>query len=171
MIGWYSETKGYWETSNTPSAEIQNAWPSDTAQVALRPSPLHEIDGGAWVGPTIDQLKVEKLEELAQIRFEAEYGGFSSGGVEVDTSDRTRNFIAASYTKALADPSYSVPSFKSAPGVFTTLNAAQIIGIGDLIVDHVQACFTNEATISVLINDATNEAELNAIDLNAGWPS
>jgi hypothetical protein len=47
---------------------------------------------------------------------------------------------------------------------FVTLNATQIIAIADAVRAHVQSCFDHEAELVPLIEAATTEAELEAIN-------
>lgn len=42
--------------------------------------------------------------------------------------------------------------------------------IGVAVDRHVQACFSNAKTLSAAIYNAVDKAELDAIDINAGWP-
>lgn len=47
--GFYHATRGYWQTTDTPGAEILAAYPAGTVEVPLRPSADHQWQNGAWV--------------------------------------------------------------------------------------------------------------------------
>jgi hypothetical protein len=51
-----------------------------------------------------------------------------------------------------------------------TLNAEQLISLATTLDAYVQACFDREGEIAAQIDAATTVAEIEAIDLNAGWP-
>ena len=131
---------------------------------------------GVWtLGWTVTETpladaKVQVLGELANRRYQAEEGGTTLNGMPIATDRTTQGKVTAAYVKASADNTYSIASWKGADGTFTPLDAATIIAIADAIEAHVQACFSNEATLAGQISAATTLAELEAVDLEAGWP-
>jgi hypothetical protein len=66
------------------------------------------------------------------------------------------------------DSNYSV-QWKTGAG-FVTLTAAQVIAAAQAVRAHVQACFDHEADVAAEIDAAETLAELQAIDVSAGWP-
>lgn len=127
-------------------------------------------DATAFVPPGLDVLKASKLQALAERRYAAEEAGTTFGGSPLATDRVTQNKITAAYIKASADPDYEIQNWKFAPGVFASLNAATIIGAANAMEAHVQACFSHEATLSEQIAAAADQAVLDAVDLEAGWP-
>lgn len=117
----------------------------------------------------IAELRATKLEALGERRWQAEVGGMVLNGMPVKTDRETTGILTAAYVTALADPEYSI-NWKIDTGVFVTLDAATIIAISTAARAHVQACYDREAALTGLILAASNAAELDAIDLEAGWP-
>jgi len=111
-----------------------------------------------------------KQAALARRRWQAEEGGTTLGGQPLATDRTTQTKLTAAYIKASANAGYTIPAWKSGPGVFSSLNAAAIIAAADAIEAHVQACFANEAALSGEIEAATTIAELSAVDIEASWP-
>ena len=121
--------------------------------------------------PTLNQLKEEALQNLAERRWIAEEAGTSVNGMSILTDRETQAKLTAAYVKASQNSSYIIESWKFAPGVFITLTSSMIILIADAVEAHVQACFHNEAVLSNQIVSATTKEELYQVDLNAGWPT
>jgi hypothetical protein len=121
--------------------------------------------------PSLDQLKEDYLNQLANRRWVAEEAGTSLNDMQILTDRETQSKLTAAYVKAVQDSSYIIESWKFAPGVFLTLDAPTIIGIANSVETHVQSCFHNEAVLSGVILAATSKEELFAVDLNEGWPA
>jgi hypothetical protein len=143
----------------------------------------HVVTGSSlhWDGQTVTrvftsqeisltELQETKLQALAERRYQAEEGGTTFVGMPLATDRTSQSKIHAAYTKAKEDPDYVIANWKISPGVFTTLDAATIIAAGDAVRAHVQSCFDNEAILSAQITAATNKSELDAIDIEIGWP-
>lgn len=47
--GFYHASRGYWQTTDTPGAEILAAYPAGTVEVSIRPSADHQWQNGEWV--------------------------------------------------------------------------------------------------------------------------
>jgi hypothetical protein len=48
-VGFYHQVNGYWETTDTPSQEVIDAYPVGTIEVPLRPSDAYAWENGQWV--------------------------------------------------------------------------------------------------------------------------
>ena len=105
---------------------------------------------------------------LAAKRYAIETGGTTIAGVPVATDRESQGKLVAVRIVAKENPAYSV-KWKTSAG-FVTLNAATIIAVADGVRAFVQAAFDREAALSSEIEAATTLAELDAIDLEAGWP-
>lgn len=119
---------------------------------------------------TFAEAKEALFEKLSDIRYQKEVGGTTFQNVPLKTDRESTAIITAAYITALGDPTFTM-NWKVANGVFSTLTAEHIIAVGTVIRNHVQACFNHEMVISNLIHQATTKAELEAIDLEQGWPS
>lgn len=113
--------------------------------------------------------RLAKLAELGAIRFAKEEGGTVFNGAPLATDRVTQTKLTAAYVKATANPDYVIADWKFAPGVFGTLNAATIIAAANAVEAHIQACFTRESELTAAIL-AANPEQLDAINLNLGWP-
>lgn len=128
------------------------------------------LDPTLHPSPDISGLKREAFAALADRRYRAEVGGITVGGVAIATDRRTQAVLTSAYVKASQSVSYEISNWKSPSGVFSSLTSAQIIATANAVMDHVQDCFDNEATLSAAITSATTAAELAAVDIESGWP-
>ena len=119
---------------------------------------INEWNGEDFVAPTFEDLKVRKYREIAQARYNAEIAGVNG----IRTDRESQSLITGAALKAMQDPDYTC-NWKGIDG-FVTLNATQIIAIADVVRQHVQSCFDHEAELLPLIESATTQAELDAIE-------
>lgn len=47
--GFFHASRGYWQTTDTPPADILAAYPAGTVEVPIRPSADHQWQNGEWV--------------------------------------------------------------------------------------------------------------------------
>lgn len=66
---------------------------------------------------------------------------------------------------AISDPDMTV-DWKLGNGQFITLNSPTIIALAGAVLAHVQAQFTQEKDLNILVDQATTFEELNAIVWN-----
>lgn len=121
--------------------------------------------------PSLDDLKREKIQQLAEYRWKMEEAGTQFNGIVIPTDRITQAKLTAAYVKAISNPDYYIESWKFSKGVFMPLNSQTIIAIANVVEVYVQSCFRNEALLSEKILTATSKEELFAIDLNEGWPA
>jgi hypothetical protein len=147
-------------------------------QIAVRDAePIIDSDGWRWdwtvraeTTAELDTAKAAQLADLADIRWTKEGSGTTIGGTPIATDRTTQAKLTAAYVKASTDSLYEIANWKFGAGTFGTLDASTIIAAADAVELHVQACFSNEASLSASVLAASNISELNAIDLQAGWP-
>ncbi len=75
--GFYHPTRGYWQTTDTPGAEILAAYPAGTVEVSIRPSADHQWQNGAWVyvaPPPQPVVVPDMVAKLALVRAMREVG-------------------------------------------------------------------------------------------------
>lgn len=101
---------------------------------------------------------------IAARRYEAEVGGITLNGMQIDTDDRSKLLINGAALEATIDPAY-VMQWKT-PGGFIELTAVQVIGIARAVRAHVQACFDREAELLAALETGT----LTPAMLEQGWP-
>jgi hypothetical protein len=117
---------------------------------------------------SLEAIKTETAEMLAAIRYEKETAGITVNGIHLLTDDRSKSLLVGKALKASIDPATTC-NWKT-PAGWVTLNAEQLISLATTLDAYVQACFDREGEIAAQIDAATTVAEIEAIDLNAGWP-
>lgn len=104
-----------------------------------------------WIYPELPNAAEIKRESIANKRWEVvEKSVINHNGVNYKTDKETRDIIGVMYFSAVLDPDYTEPSFKSADG-FVSLNAADIISLGNAFKAHVKAAFAREDELSKIL--------------------
>lgn len=119
--------------------------------------------------PTFDEMKATKLAELDDYRWQREIGGVQFAGMTVRTDSNSQQKIAAVYTMAKLDPSYSVPTWEVTPGVFMPLDNATIIMLGELVRQHIQNTFNVKAILYPQVLALGTIEAIRAFDITAAW--
>lgn len=96
-------------------------------------------------------------------RWEREVKGIVIGGVAVATDDRSKQMIMGARLAAEADENFTTP-WVASDGSVVTLNSAQVVGISNAVLSHVQECFSIFATVQTGINNnsITTRAQVNS---------
>jgi len=115
--------------------------------------PIIEID--------IQSLKIAKRDELANERWKAEVSGIEINGMQILTDFNTQSKITAAYLMAYTNPTYTI-NWKTLDG-FVTLNASQIMMIGNAIREHIQFQFDKEMELLELLDNAETEEDINGV--------
>lgn len=169
----YIDRRGetWWADHNTPVLVDFLGDPADHDLHPERP-PYVEPDPEPDPEPelTFEEKVAAKFAALSDRRFAAETGGIIFNGVPIQTDRSTAAILTAAYVLANENPEYVIPNWKAATGVFISLDAPTILAVSGAVRDHIQACFNHEAALSAQILAAEDEAALDAIDINAGWP-
>lgn len=109
-----------------------------------------------------------KLAALAAYRWEREQAGsLAIAGVEISTDDRAKIMLAGKCQWAQRYPD-QVFNWKIKNGEAIPLTSAQVIAIGDAMVDRVQGYFDREAEIASQLAAMTWQ-EIDAFDIVANW--
>jgi len=124
---------------------------------------INEWNGEDFNVPTFEDLRNRKYREIAQARYNAEIAGVTINGVLIKTDRETQAVLTAACLQAYIDSGYSL-NWKTGDGTFVSLPAEQIMAFGTAVRAHVQSCFDREAELLPLIEAATTEAELEAIN-------
>ena len=147
-------------------ADTSGLTPQVTAWLAANPS----FTPDSYVPPSLETNKTTLYAALSDYRFGKETGGITFGSTPIKTDRSTSAILTSAYIKATENSSFTV-NWKVADGVFATLDASTIITISNAVEAHVQACFDREKALSDLIAAASNQSELDAIDITTGWPT
>lgn len=125
------------------------AAPQGATEVPSAPEDARQVwSGGAWTWP-----KPVLHGYLAETRWRIETGGTSVGGVEVETTDRSKLLIAGAKDAAVADGDATF-KFAAVNGRFT-LSAAEIISVHAAVSAFVQGTFDAADTIASGIEAGT----------------
>lgn len=148
----------------------------DGEQIASNDERLSGLDDAfqaAWrlngdaISIDLATAKAIKKSQLAEKRWAVETGGMTVSGMTVSTDRDSQGLVTGAAFAASLDDTYTV-KWKTAGG-FIDLDAAGIIGVAQAIRAHVQGSFDHEATIEAAIDACATVAELDAVDINAGW--
>lgn len=122
-----------------------------------------EVEDVAEPVPTFEEMKEAKKASIAQARYEAEIAGTTVNGVLIKTDRETQAVLTSACLQAYIDSGYSL-NWKTGDGTFVSLSGEQIMAFGTTVRAHVQSCFDHEAELIPLIEAATTQAELDAIN-------
>jgi hypothetical protein len=122
-----------------------------------RPSRSHvaSVDG-QWV--------IDHSPRIAARRYEAEVGGITLNGLQINTDDRSKLLINGAASRAARNPSY-VLNWKT-PAGYIQIPAEQVLVMGDAVADHVQACFDRESELLTALESGTLTPGM----IDQGWP-
>ena len=124
----------------------------------------------AWNAAGLARAKVAKLQALADRRYRAQIL-CSFGGGQAASDDTAAARISAAIG-ALEDAGQTGPvNWKFADGSWVPLSLSNLKLLRGAGVTHVQACFDMEAALAAEIGAATTTVDVNAIDIDSGWPT
>lgn len=117
----------------------------------------------------IERAKVQKKEAATAKRWEYETRGIvTPDGTSILTGTDDQNRIASAM-QGMKQAGMAETDFKAASG-WTKVTLEQLEQISALIAVHVQACFSRERALHEQIDACETLEELNAINLDEGWP-
>lgn len=128
---------------------------------------------GAWVENRDLKLQLAKsslLAEIAAKRWQVEIGGISVAGIPIATEREDQAMLNSVYVALKGELIPSTP-WKAADGSFTLVTLPMLEPIVQAVAAHVQACFAAEQEHCEAIAHLATQAELEAYDINAGWPT
>lgn len=174
MLVYRTDKNGIWTGEareiGPKDGRARNEVPHDPPQ--LSEGQFAQWRGRVWVvldAYPVEPVRRDKLADLAHKRWQVETGGITASGVAIQTDRASQSMVTSAALAAQLGPEMKI-RWKTASGDFVALDAAQIVGIATLVRLHVQNCFGHEADLTALIAAAETVADLDAIDINAGWP-
>ncbi|MFN4140226.1 DUF4376 domain-containing protein [Aestuariivirga sp.] len=130
-------------------------------------------EGGNWMirtaPPSLADRKAEKLALLSDYRWQKEMGGTTFSGFTLATDAVSQTKYIGAVVGAQLDPG-AVVNWKMADGTFVPLDAQAITAVAMAVRAHVQACFDREAELRAQIAATITVEEIEALELNIGWP-
>ncbi len=140
---------------------------------------IEEYAPGLWrqvwtvrnrTAPELAQAKADKLDQLRNLRWQKSVGGMTFNGMAIRTDDASQAKIAGLVALFEKAPGLATSDFEAQPNVWVTFDQATANALGVAVGLHVQACFSNQRTLAALIDAAGSFADLEEIDIAAGWP-
>ena len=126
--------------------------------------------------PVVDlpSAKAEKWERAKLQRSAAIDAGCTVPGVGTfDTDADSRANITGAVTGAIVAAGAGEPfaiTWKLADNTFVPLDGPGMIGVGVAVLEFVSACHARAQVLALAIEAAVDVAELDGIDVEAGWP-
>lgn len=131
------------------------------------------LENDIWVirkaSLNLQELKLAKISDLANIRWSKETGGTSYNGYALSTDPVSQTKYVGAVVGVQIDPT-AVINWKMSDGSFIQLDASGVTSMAMTVRAHIQACFDKESELRTLIEAATSKEELEAIDITVGWP-
>lgn len=112
---------------------------------------------------TLNELKVQKKQDIAAARYAAETAGTTVNGVTIDSGRDSQALITGAALAAVIDGEYSL-NWKTTSG-FIHLTAPEIIAVAQAVRAHVQSCFDREGELVALVDAAQTAEDLDAIEI------
>lgn len=130
--------------------------------------------GGTLVAVADYELVAAKANLRAQIktlRDAREWGGcMTPVGKIVDTDPDSQRKLGGASTAALALGAQFSKKWRFKDDTKVTLDAQAMIGVGLSVVAHVDACQQRKNELDAAVDAAATMADLQAINISAGWP-
>jgi hypothetical protein len=130
--------------------EVQEGWPWDGAGF-IPPEALNPVE------KTLEEVKAEKLAELAEARWREETGGLTlPDGTRIKTDRESQALLTGAALSATLDPGKDI-EWKGVNG-WVTLTSAQVLQIAAAVRAHVQSAFSREKVLAEQV-EACEEIE------------
>ena len=115
------------------------------------------------------RTKVALLGEAATKRWQVETGGIVVAGHPIATDRESQAKLNSAYA-SLKNGLIANTPWKASDGNFTLVTLAEIEPIAQTVAAHVRACFAAEQAHDEAIKVLQTQVELDAYDINTGWP-
>ncbi len=125
-----------------------------------QPSALHVWDGNKWV-LNIEQLKAEKIAELADARWREEVGGYTYNGHEFHSDRESQDRFFQAYIASLSNPNFSTV-WKTKDG-WLGMTASDFITLYNEFQAFLQGLYLREKALHEQVKKAVKIEELKAV--------
>jgi len=141
--------------------ELRGFTPDTLAFIVPDTEQINEGEPLSQTPVILEALKHATKVRIAQSRWQAETGGCTLQGMVIHTDRESQAMLTGAALKSMQDPSYTC-AWKTDDG-FIELSAQEILGIADVVRQHVQGCFDKERSLNITIAAATTIEELRTI--------
>lgn len=130
-----------------------------------------EMDTAAQAAEALLVAQMKAKEAIKALRQAKEFGGCDVAGVgRFQTDADSQRKVNGSVSMAMIVGAAFSVDWRLADDSIATLNAAQMIGAGVAIGQHVAACQYRKNELDALVEDATTVEAVEAINVAVGWP-
>lgn len=163
--------------------------PTETGQAVVEFSGSDEefsgrvtaMDGGQIVfvpaqpdtATELARAKIEKMDAIRQMKARREQYGCATPLGMMDSDEGSRNKLLGAIVEAQISAGQGQPfsiSWTMADNVNVPHNAAQIIAAGRAVGQFINACHVKARALKQAVEQAADMAELEAINIETGWP-
>lgn len=143
-----------------------NYWREQELQTqSVTPGLKLTVGQEAPVELTLSEIKMRKLNEIANARFLYETRGILINGIRIKTDRESQSTISGAYS-SLKDGLIPHIDWKAEGGDWVRLTLAELTPIAQAVANHVQSSFTLEKQLAERVMAATNAEQVEEIV----WP-
>jgi len=116
--------------------------------------------------PALEDVKIDKLKEIATARLETEEGGVRFAGLLVHTDDKSQAKLTSAFVTYQAIGAIS-PDWKCADGWLPITGINDLMAMAMAVQAHVQNCFIAEKALAAQVEAATTIEQVRALSWKA----
>jgi hypothetical protein len=153
---------GNWVTAHAGASPYPATTEADVWYYTQQFMPAWYWNGTTMLFPAAGQYNKDQLDNYnAIVRFNHVNAGMTAAGIPVRTDDYGRGLIQGSYSQAQANANFTAQWFGT-DGNFYTVDAAQMIQIGQVVGNHTNQCYTVFASTAdgILTNTITQPSQI-----------
>lgn len=130
------------------------------------PNDIFDWTTKQWIDPrTLADLKLEKWQQIKNIRDAKEFGGFAWNNLTFDSDAQSQQRIMGAVQLAQLDPSYTV-TWTLANNTTTNLSNRDILALGAALGAYITELYTISQNLRTQIDQTTTKEQLDLIV----WP-
>lgn len=138
------------------------------------PADLEALPEGYWEAADLEAARASRWAAVKALRNAHEYGGCETPLGAVDSDETAKLQISGAVQMAMLSIQFGEPfsiEWTMLDNSTVTHSAAQMIALGVAVGQHVVSCRTAATALRTAINAATTIEEIEAIDIETGWPA
>jgi len=143
---------------------------TDSANIGDIYDKLSQSFSSPIIERNIEEVKASLIANLANTLTVHENAGVYYGENRFPTDNNSQIKYLAILLTATLDPTFTTV-FKSMDGVYVNLTSQEIFQLTNTIREYIKNCYIHDDYLTSLIKNANTLEELDAIDVNLGWPS
>lgn len=143
---------------------------TDSANIGDIYDKLSQSFSSPVIERNIEEVKASLITNLANTLTVHENAGVYYGENRFPTDNNSQIKYLAILLTATLDPTF-ITVFKSMDGVYVNLTSQEIFQLTNTIREYIKNCYIHDDYLTSTIKNATTLEELDAIDVNLGWPS